>query len=37
MMKLVLPPDAGKQAQVLGNGADAAPAVVGVLDELGLL
>jgi electron transfer flavoprotein beta subunit len=37
MVKLTLPPDAGKQAQVLGNGADAAPAVVGVLDELGLL
>jgi electron transfer flavoprotein beta subunit len=37
MVKLTLPPDAGKQAQVLGNGAAAAPAVVGVLDELGLL
>ena len=37
MIKLTLPPDSGKQAQVLGNGADAAPAVVTVLDELGLL
>jgi electron transfer flavoprotein beta subunit len=37
MIRLVLPPDSGKQAQVLGNGADAAPAVVTVLDELGLI
>jgi electron transfer flavoprotein beta subunit len=37
MVKLVLPPGSGKQAQVLGNGADAAPAVVGVLTELGLV
>jgi electron transfer flavoprotein beta subunit len=37
MVKLTLPPGSAKQAQVLGNGADAAPAVVGVLDELGLL
>jgi len=37
MVKLTLPPGSGKQAQVLGNGADAAPAVVSVLDELGLL
>jgi electron transfer flavoprotein beta subunit len=37
MIRLVLPPGSGKQAEVLGNGADAAPAVVGVLRELGLV
>jgi electron transfer flavoprotein beta subunit len=37
MVKLTLPPGSGKQAEVLGSGADAAPAVVTVLDELGLL
>jgi electron transfer flavoprotein beta subunit len=37
MVKLTLPPGSGKQADVLGNGADAAPAVVGVLHELGLV
>ena len=37
MVKLALPPGSGKQVQVLGNGADAAPAVVGVLTELGLV
>jgi electron transfer flavoprotein beta subunit len=37
MVRLVLPPDAGKQVQVLGTGADAAPAVVAVLSELGVL
>jgi electron transfer flavoprotein beta subunit len=37
MVRLVLPPGAGKETEVLGNGADAAPAVVSVLDELGLL
>jgi electron transfer flavoprotein beta subunit len=37
MVKLALPPGSGKQAQVLGDGADAAPAVVGVLHELGLV
>ena len=37
MVKLVLPPDAGKQVHVLGNGAEAAPAVVEVLAELGVL
>jgi electron transfer flavoprotein beta subunit len=37
MVRLVLPPGSGKQVQVLGNGADAAPAVVGVLQELGLV
>jgi electron transfer flavoprotein beta subunit len=37
MVKLALPPGSGKQAEVLGDGADAAPAVVGVLHELGLV
>jgi electron transfer flavoprotein beta subunit len=37
MVKLVLPPGSGKQAAVLGDGADAAGPVVGVLQELGLL
>jgi electron transfer flavoprotein beta subunit len=37
MVKLVLPPDSGKHVQVLGHGAEAAPAVVGVLAELGLV
>lgn len=37
MVRLVLPPDAGKQVQVLGSGAEAAPAVVEILAELGVL
>ncbi|HEX3802265.1 MAG TPA: electron transfer flavoprotein subunit beta/FixA family protein [Solirubrobacteraceae bacterium] len=37
MVKLVLPADSGKQMQVLGHGAEAAPAVVGVLAEMGLV
>ena len=37
MVKLTLPPGSGKQAEVLGDGADAAGAVVGVLHELGLV
>ena len=37
MVRLRLPPGSGKQAQVLGRGPDAAPAVVGVLQELGLV
>jgi electron transfer flavoprotein beta subunit len=37
MVKLVLPPGSGKQAEVLGDGAGAAPAVVTVLSELGLV
>jgi electron transfer flavoprotein beta subunit len=36
-VRLKLPPQAGKQAQILGDGPDAAPAVVEVLRELGLL
>jgi electron transfer flavoprotein beta subunit len=37
MVRLVLPPGSGKQVEVLGRGPDAAPAVVGVLSELGLV
>jgi electron transfer flavoprotein beta subunit len=37
MVRLTLPPGSGKQAEVLGDGAAAAPAVVGVLHELGLV
>ncbi len=36
-VRLKLPPQAGKHAQILGDGPDAAPAVVEVLRELGLL
>jgi electron transfer flavoprotein beta subunit len=37
MVRLKLPEGPGKQVRVLGHGADAAPAVVGVLRELGLV
>jgi len=37
LVKLVLPPGSGKQAEVLGDGPQAAPAVVTVLTELGLV
>ncbi len=37
MVRLVLPPDSGKQVQVLGRGPEAAPAVVEILGELGVL
>jgi electron transfer flavoprotein beta subunit len=37
MVRLTLPPGSGKQAEVLGDGANAAPAVVGVLSDLGLV
>jgi electron transfer flavoprotein beta subunit len=37
MVRLALPAGSGKQAEVLGHGAEAAPAVVGVLRELGLV
>jgi electron transfer flavoprotein beta subunit len=37
MVRLLHPPGSGKQVQVLGHGADAVPAVVDVLGELGLL
>jgi electron transfer flavoprotein beta subunit len=37
MLRLKLPPGSGKQVEVLGRGPEAAPAVVGVLQELGLV
>ena len=37
MRRLIVPPGAAKQAQVLGHGPEAAPAVVGVLQGLGIL
>ena len=35
-LRLVLPPGQGKQAELLGTGPEAAPAVVGVLRDLGV-
>jgi electron transfer flavoprotein beta subunit len=35
-LRLVVPAGQGKQAEILGRGADAAPAVVGVLRSLGV-
>jgi electron transfer flavoprotein beta subunit len=35
-LRLVVPPGQGKQAEILGNGPDAAPAVVGVMRDLGV-
>lgn len=37
MVRLATPPGSGKQVEVLGNGADAAPAVVAKLAEIGVL
>jgi electron transfer flavoprotein beta subunit len=37
MLRLAVPDTQGKPTEVLGHGADAAPAVVGVLRELGLV
>lgn len=37
MTRLHLPPGSGKQVEVLGHGAEAAPAVVGILHDLGLV
>jgi electron transfer flavoprotein beta subunit len=37
MVKLIVPDTAGKQAQVLGRGAEAAPAVVEILQEIGVM
>ena len=37
MVRLALPPGSGKQAEILGDGAGAAPAVVAVLQDLGLV
>jgi electron transfer flavoprotein beta subunit len=35
-LRLVVPSGQGKRAEILGEGADAAPAVVNVLRELGV-
>ena len=35
-LRLVVPPGQGKQAEVLGNGPDAAPAVVEMMREIGV-
>jgi electron transfer flavoprotein beta subunit len=35
-LRLVVPPGQGKQAEVLGNGPDAAPRVVEVMREIGV-
>ena len=37
MIRLELPPDSGKQVKILGQGPEAAPAVVEILSELGVL
>ena len=37
MLRLELPPEAGKQVRILGQGPEAAPAVVEILSELGVL
>jgi electron transfer flavoprotein beta subunit len=37
MLRLVLPESAGKQAEVLGHGPEAAPAVVEILQEIGVM
>jgi electron transfer flavoprotein beta subunit len=36
MVRLVVPPGQGKRAEILGNGPEAAPAVVEVMRELGV-
>jgi electron transfer flavoprotein beta subunit len=35
--RLRVPPASGKRAQVIGSGTEAVPALVGLLDELGIL
>jgi electron transfer flavoprotein beta subunit len=35
-LRLMVPPGQGKQAEILGEGPDAAPAVVGVMRDLGV-
>ncbi len=37
MVRLILPQGSSKQAEVLGTGAEAAPAVVRVLQEIGVV
>lgn len=36
-VRLMLPPGEGKQAEVLGHGAEAAPAVARILEQLGVI
>jgi hypothetical protein len=36
MLRLVVPPGQGKQAEVLGHGAEAAPKVVEMMREIGV-
>ena len=36
MLRLAVPGGQGKQAEILGQGAEAAPAVVGVMRDLGV-
>ena len=36
MLRLVVPAGQGKQAEILGQGPEAAPAVVGVMRDLGV-
>jgi electron transfer flavoprotein beta subunit len=35
-LRLVVPPGQGKQAEILGNGPDAAPAVVEMMRDIGV-
>jgi electron transfer flavoprotein beta subunit len=37
LVRLVLPPTSGKQVEILGSGAEAAPKVVEILQEIGVL
>jgi electron transfer flavoprotein beta subunit len=37
MLRLVVPPGKGRRAEVLGNGADAAPAVVEMMRKIGVV
>jgi hypothetical protein len=37
MVRLVLPQTSSKQAEVLGHGAEAAPAVVEILQSIGVM
>jgi hypothetical protein len=37
MLRLVVPPGQGKRAEILGSGPSAAPAVVDMLRDIGLI
>jgi electron transfer flavoprotein beta subunit len=37
MVRLVLPESSGKQAEILGRGPEAAPAVVEILQQIGVM